>query len=380
MKKESIIIHLPSLAGGGQERQAVQTADALSDKYHVVIVVNTQSDQIYDTSCEIVDLCLPPSKGGQIGAIIQQLRRSKRLKKLRKELRVKAVLSFGVTANLTNILSAGHGKSVLSLRSYPSVQRSLKNALTYARADFITCNSKEIKDRIVEYYPSCEKKTKVLYNGLDLDSIRKKAKVSVSANFPADFRIIAVGRLTALKGFRHLLLAFSILLKRGVAASLTILGQGEEESSLRKIAQTLNISNRVHFLGFQKNPYQYMRNSDLFILSSIHEGFPNSLLEAMACGLPVVSTDCYSGPLEILGAERIVFQGVKKARYGLLVPVFTDNNSNEPEKDTWLADAMEIMAKDNELRENYQRLSEKRAEDFSLECNQEELFKILSDL
>ncbi|SFM59462.1 Glycosyltransferase involved in cell wall bisynthesis [Ectothiorhodospira mobilis] len=125
--------------------------------------------------------------------------------------------------------------------------------------------------------------------------------------------LLAMGRLTRQKDFPTLLRAFARL-QQAHPARLILLGEGGDREALQALAQTLGISQRVHMPGFAANPYAWLARARLFVLSSAWEGSPNALTEAMALGTPVVSTDCRSGPREIL-------QG---GRYGPLVPVGDD--------------------------------------------------------
>lgn len=122
--------------------------------------------------------------------------------------------------------------------------------------------------------------------------------------------LIAVGRLGREKGFDLLLQAFAHLKEAYPEWTLTILGEGALRKELEALGKQLGLSNRVHFLGQVKNPYDYLQQADIFVLSSRFEGFPNALCEAMACGLPVIATDCPSGP------SQIVRNGID----GILVP------------------------------------------------------------
>ncbi len=116
--------------------------------------------------------------------------------------------------------------------------------------------------------------------------------------------VIGMGRLTRQKDFPTLLRAFSIV-RREIPSRLIILGEGGDRSILEALADTLGIGEDVDFPGFARNPYSYLQRADLFVLSSAWEGSPNSLTEALALGTSVVSTDCPSGPREILQEGRI---------------------------------------------------------------------------
>ena len=125
--------------------------------------------------------------------------------------------------------------------------------------------------------------------------------------------ILAVGKLKPAKDFPTLLRAFARV-RKVINARLIILGEGEQRAKLLNQANELDISDYVYLPGFVKNPFSYMAKATVFVLSSAWEGLPTVLIEALACGCPVVSTDCPSGPAEIL----------EDGRFGTLVPVGDD--------------------------------------------------------
>jgi glycosyltransferase involved in cell wall biosynthesis len=125
-----------------------------------------------------------------------------------------------------------------------------------------------------------------------------------------DRHILSVGKLKAVKDHATLLRAVAAL-PRSLNAKLTILGEGPLRPELEAIVRELDLADRVSLPGFALDPYPWMRTADVFVLSSKTEGFGNVIVEALECGLPVVSTDCQSGPAEIL----------EGGRYGCLVPV-----------------------------------------------------------
>jgi glycosyltransferase involved in cell wall biosynthesis len=133
--------------------------------------------------------------------------------------------------------------------------------------------------------------------------------------------IVAVGRLEHQKGFDILIDAFALFLSRHPESLLYLAGEGTLRTALQEQAEKLGIADRVRFIGYQDNPYPLMRYADLFVLASRFEGFPNVLLEALACKAKVVAADCPNGPREILS----------RIEYGLLV---------QPEDPRSLADGM----------------------------------------
>ena len=139
-----------------------------------------------------------------------------------------------------------------------------------------------------------------LYNPVDIERIRAQAEACASPFVGAGPHVVAAGRLGHQKGFDMLLDAFAAARARGVVATLTILGDGPDRGALEALAARLRVADAVHFVGFQANPFAYFAAADLFVLSSRYEGLPNVVLEAMACGCPVVAFDCPRGVREIV--------------------------------------------------------------------------------
>jgi glycosyltransferase involved in cell wall biosynthesis len=228
----------------------------------------------------------------------------------------------------------------------------------YKRADLIICVSRGVADdisKIIGKLPSIM----VIYNPVLDDNILefiKEPLTSLNINNPSLPIILAVGRVTKAKDYPTMLKAFSIVLEE-MPANLLIIGDGEDRKKIENIIKELDISKNVFLFGFQKNPLKYMAKADVFVLSSILEGFPNVLVEAMACGVPVVSTDCQSGPNEI----------IEDGKNGLLVPV-----GNEKA----IAEAIVKLLENPELRKKFSEEGKKRAQYFSVEKSVKEFENI----
>jgi glycosyltransferase involved in cell wall biosynthesis len=243
---------------------------------------------------------------------------------------------------LGDMIRTREGRRILGLPVTPLVK------ILYRFADQIVAVSEGIRDNLVEEFNAPADKIKVICNPIDFKRITELWTISPEHPFFEERApvVVAAGRLVSQKGFDILIKAFCMVLSE-MDVRLIILGEGSEAESLKKLSEDRGITSKVSFVGFQKNPYNFLSRADLFVLSSRYEGLPMVMLEAMACGIPVVSTNCRSGPREIL----------QNGRCGLLVPV-GDVNA--------LSEAIVRLLKDRELRGNLSRLARERAKDFSL--------------
>lgn len=180
----------------------------------------------------------------------------------------------------------------------------------YAAADHVIAISQGVARDLANCVPAVAGKISVVYNaGMDA-RLLELARAPLDRPRPAGRLIVNCGRLTRQKDQATLLSAFAAV-KGQPAPELWILGEGEERPGLERLSRELGVSSRVTFLGFQSNPYPFLAAADVFVLSSRWEGFANVVVEALACGTPVVSTDCPYGPSEILAGGE----------FGRLVPV-----------------------------------------------------------
>ena len=184
--------------------------------------------------------------------------------------------------------------------------------IAYNSAQSVVALSHGVGEDLISNFGVKKEKITVIYNPVDIAQIKYLSNEQINdLNFQDDeVLIIAVGRLEKEKDYPTLLKAFCIVRSR-FKARLIILGSGLLERELKDMAHKLNLNGHINFLGFKKNPYKYFRKADIFVLSSKCEGFGHVIVEAMATGTPVISTDCESGPREIIGENEC----------GVLVPV-----------------------------------------------------------
>lgn len=177
----------------------------------------------------------------------------------------------------------------------------------YSSADRVVVNSQGLKRRMMEYYDLPAELVTVIYNVLDVERIDRLAAQRGPAWSPDRFHIVCAGRLHPDKGYPYLLRAVDeVVHQRGLKqVQLHIFGQGPQEGELREFVAAQALGDHVCFEGFTVNPYSALQQADLFCLSSLNEGMPNALPEAMVCRLPALATDCHSGPREILEEGRL---------------------------------------------------------------------------
>lgn len=318
--RKRITFFLDALHGGGAEKAVVNLLKGLAqtNEFDLDLVLATKEGPYLDLvppEIRIVDL----NTGRAIKAILPLV---SYLKVNRPWALIGNMGHVNVVASIARELSGIKTKLLLvEQNTLSAFQSKLKRAAVvelfmkwlYPRADAVAGVSAGVA-RDLEQQLKLDKETvKVLNNPVVNEDLISKSQVSLdhpwfAADAPPVF--LAVGRLNPQKDFPNLLNAFAWVRKQQ-PARLIILGEGETRQTLEAIVDNLGLADDVLLPGFVKNPYAYMKHSSCFVLSSQEEGLPTVLIEAMACGCPVVATDCPSGPDEILD------RGV----YGQLVPI-----------------------------------------------------------
>ncbi|HLJ28089.1 MAG TPA: glycosyltransferase [Candidatus Angelobacter sp.] len=174
----------------------------------------------------------------------------------------------------------------------------------YKRADKVLCLTDSMVDDMVDHFAIPREKLVRIYNPVEIERVRELGGLEENPYSGPGPHLVAIGRLTRQKGFDILIDAMPSILKRVPGARLTVLGQGHLQRQLMEQTQRLGLTEAVRFLGFQKNPWAYLRYADLFVLPSRYEGTPNVLLEALALGKSVVAADCPGAMREIQDCDQ----------------------------------------------------------------------------
>ncbi len=389
-----------SLAGGGAQKVAI----SLSDYLPMSVFILLERDVKYKTDKPIFFLSNHSIKTSPIIKTLSIPIYAYKLSKFLEENSL--VVSFLERANFVNIISKLFKKHKAIISVHMDQQtghvglRKLNKLLVrifYPKADLIIAVSHGVKQSLINLGIE-EEKIKVIYNPYPIDEIIELAKEPLGSHEEI-FKhpvLITAGRLTKPKGQWYLLRVFKALKEKRRDLKLVILGEGELKEYLVKLSEELGLktyvwdrdelseSFDVYFLGFQKNPFKFIARSKLFVFPSLWEGFGNVLVEAMACSVCVVSSDCKSGPREILAPNTDFNYQTQKpefAEYGVLMPVFEVKykTAKEPleEKEMMWIETIDKLLEDENLRKSYSEKAKQRAEDFRIEKIVQEWKEIL---
>jgi len=284
---------ISSLAKGGAERVVSTLSSEMAKKNDVSIMVfNYQIE--YPYGGRLIDLMLP-SRTGKIYKAVNLIKRIVKLKSIFKKEKYDIIFSFMESASIPSILTGYN--VVVSVRVNPlmlDAATKMVMRVLYHKAVRVIVNSDLNKSILLNKFGLLRVST--IYNPLDISYIDKLSQEEVIIDYEY---AVAVGRLEYQKGFDLLIDAFS---KSNVSddVRLLIFGEGSLLDSLNQQINSHNMSHRIFLMGKTDNPYKYLAKAKFFILSSRYEGFPNALIEALACSTPVISVNCPSGPSEII--------------------------------------------------------------------------------
>jgi glycosyltransferase involved in cell wall biosynthesis len=209
------------------------------------------------------------------------------------------IISHTAQTNVLSSLAAAGTKRKLILvehsnpsRNAGSIWWKLLRRLTYPLANKLVSVSRGV-NQFFNWLP--ESRKSVIHNPLSDDCLPSRSVTVSDVN-----QVVAMGRLVPVKGFDRLLTAFRLASEQAPNWRLVIIGEGELRPELEETIERYGLADKVQLMGLVRNPFEVMRQSQFFVMSSRSEGFPYALLEAMACGLPAIAMDCSTGPREII--------------------------------------------------------------------------------
>ncbi len=321
-----VVLFVSALSGGGAERVVCNLANYLSDCGHdVEILTMAEVEAVEELRPAIKNLPLL-KRNERRNVVIDNVKRIFRLRKYMKKQMIDAyvvmlpiptqlMLRFSKLTKAPIIVSERADPKAYSMKTQKRLQKLASKASGFV---FQTAEAAAWYEPYLKGVPY-----QIIPNAINPAFIRP------TYEGVREKKIVAAGRLAEQKNFALLIRAFAKISSKYPEHQLVIYGKGSLESSLKELANELSIADRVEFPGYVDNMPEVLEKASMFVLSSNYEGMPNALMEAMALGLPCVSTDCGGG-----GAKFLIQNGEN----GLLVP--------QKDEDA-LADAMEKILSDN---------------------------------
>jgi len=376
----NFLILTQSLIGGGAEKVAANLSISLSDTDKVYIVTYEEKKDEYPFAGERINIACAGGDVSFFAKIRNAVYRIAKVKKIKKAKHIDCSISFLPQTDYVNVLSKRRKEKVIveistntSIATQGRIKKMFRNFIL-KKADIVVAVSEGARKDILKTFSLDEKKTHTIYNSCDLSEIKSK-RFCASPNEYADRfgekYIITMGSFRKPKGHWHLIKAFSCIAEKIPEYNLVILGDGEYREKYEHLISSLGLDGRVILPGYLINPYKALSNASLFAFSSIYEGFGNVIIEAMACGVPVISSDCNYGPREIISPNEDVERHIKSVeycKYGCLVPGFNlqdiDCTPNITLEEKCFAEAMFDMLSNDNMRKKYIEKGLERAKDF----------------
>lgn len=346
VKKKKILFIIPSLAGGGSERVMLHLVNNLDrNKFDINLLIISKKGELFDSLRDDINVTF-------LGA--RKIRYSvfkiiSHINKLRPDLVFSTLGHLNLMISMIkpfmpkSIKFAVRESSILSksyqMDKYTKIFSFVAKRF-YNNFDMVVAQSAYMKDDMINNFGINSSIITVINNPVDFDMINKLSETEQVLFDKSKFNLLAIGRLGAVKRF-HLLVELMSAMDRDY--HLTILGDGSERERLSELAESLGAEDRISFKGFQPNPYQFMAQADLLLLSSKYEGLPNVLLEANACGTPVFALECPGVNEDI----------VKNNVTGLLIK--NDSLTELKEKITMLRNNEIQLSKDTIINETFTR-------------------------
>lgn len=369
---EKILFFIPTLSGGGAEKVLVNLVNNLDKKKYSVTVLalfNVGVNKEYlNSDIEYKYIFNNLYRGN---TLLLKLFRPSFLFQIMIREEYDVIVSY-LQGPTTRIISGSKNNDVVLINwvhnEYHDVKklskpyRSIKETFeSYAKYDSTVFVAQTVKEAFKKIMPNINANYRVLYNTINSDEIRKNALEKIDdVNFSSDcINLVSVGRFAKQKGFERLLnIVKKLVYENQINIHLYLLGEGELESDYQELIKLYKIQDYVSLLGYKKNPYKYIKRSDIFVCSSYHEGFSTAVTEALILGMPIITTRC-SGMQELLGNNE----------YGIIV----DNSENS------LYEGLYELLRDSENLSNKMKKMRKIANERGKYFNKDSAVKKVED-
>lgn len=363
-----ILIILDSLAlGGGAEKFAASLGTELHKNHKIYYLTSFDDNPKYNFEGEYLTFNENHSKN-ILSKIIDFFVMSYKIKRICKKKEIDLIISVGEVANFRAILSKYFFRNKVKIYAshhlYPEIHKINWDRIKflYPEADKIICVSKTIEKVLKEKYGLNNLLT--IYNMIDIQSNLEKANEQLIEDYKEisaeRFVFINIGRLNFQKGQWFLIRSFKKVTAKYEDAILFILGDGDLKPKFTKLIKELKLERNVFLLGNQENVYPFLKMSDCFVLSSLLEGFPLTLIETLSINIPIISADCKTGPRECLCPELDLDQKINYpylGEYGVLIEPFEKklkfSNDKLDKTELMLSNIMIKLIEEPELRKKY---------------------------
>lgn len=354
-----VVFFLPSFESGGAEKVMMNVAKGIQNRGHgvQVLVLNNEGNLNPKEKMSTTELKTVGFSGIKIPLYIYQI--NEYITENEPDIFISSMTHINVMCSVLFMIFNYNTKLILTEHNTLSEKRGLQSRLVkyfakifYPAADSIVGVSQGVSNDLNRILKDMGNDIKTIHNPVLTEDIIEESQKSIDHRWLNDDGVpvfLGAGRMVEQKDFPNLIKAFK-LVNEEIDSKLIIIGRGNHELELENVVIEQGVQDDVDFPGFVDNPYAYMRQASVFVLSSAWEGLPTVLIEAMACGCPIVSTDCPSGPSEILDSGK----------YGRMVPVgdpqgLSDamiKELNDPTpSDTLQKSAFERFSKDKVLDE-----------------------------
>jgi glycosyltransferase involved in cell wall biosynthesis len=384
MPGKRILLIIPELGMGGAQRSLAKLSVELAKDHTVwVLAFNNSSAVAYPHGGQYLTLDVFPSKSF-ISRFLAFFKRIQKLKAIKRKLSVEVAISFLEGADYINVLTKETDKVVVGIRGsklhdetmtgkFQWLRKKMLIPLLYKKADKLITVNKGIEQELISYFKLPKRNVGTIYNFYDGEAIRLQASMPKDATWHKFYQskvLVTCGRLAPEKGLSELLYIFNEVKKDNPGAKLLMIGNGPEYAKLLQICGVCGLTTSeqvsdfpdVLFLQNEQNVYRYLNGATLYLMNSSSEGFPNSLAEAMICGVPALSSDCPYGPREImLPGTELNQTDVTLAPNGILLPRAVDKNITV--RKLWV-DAINKLLNDEGLLASMSSAARNRMYDF----------------